>query len=441
MMTFPQKILFLNPPSVKPVFRDCYCSGFTKGTFNVHPFDLQVQSGFFSPEIFEIEFIDAVFEKLSFEKTIYKIKSFSPDIILSLVGGLFLEKDAFFLNYLTNEIPLSRLFISGDIARFKPQKIFNYIPCAEGVLMDFATSALVDYLNGKKSPYLITKKSNQKSNLLEIKSYKYPLPREEFIHKNSYLLPFFHDPKYYSIGTSYGCPYTCHYCNTHLLGFRLRPIEDIISELHFAAKMGYKSLYIRAATFMADKTRSVRLFEEWKKSRLKFEWICFSRPDLLSEELVAKASQTGCSLMMLGVESFDEKWLNKMNRPMSLKTTFHAFHLLKKYRIKSAAQIMLGMHNQSKGMLEYEKKLLSFLNKLDPDYVSFNVFSYRPGIEDNGHYFDNIALNDLSYKKMAHRLEKSFYFHPRNIIKQLYHIKSPKKVFLLINTIIKLLKS
>ncbi|KPA08967.1 radical SAM domain-containing protein [Candidatus Magnetomorum sp. HK-1] len=441
MKIFPQKILFLNPPSVKPVFRDCYCSGYSKGTFCVHPLDLQIQSGFFSTEKFQVEFIDSVFENLDIEKTIKKIQSFHPDIIIALIGELFMEKDSAFFNHLKNIFPSVRLFFSGDIARFHPKKIFQDIPKTEGVLLDFASPGILEHLYGKKSPYLLTYKSHHVFHTPRMKSYQYPLPRKEFIRKYSYSLPFFHDPHYYSIGTSFGCPNTCHYCNTHLLGYTLRPIKDIIEELHLAARLGFKSLYIRAATFMADQSRTFQLFDKWKQSKLKFEWICFTRPDLLNEELVARAAATGCCLMMLGVESFDEKWLNHMSRPMPLNTIFNAFRLLKKYKIRSAAQIMVGMSYKYQNIDIYEKKLSVFLKDLDPDYVSFNIFSNRPGIEYNDPSFNQIELNEDLYKNLAIRLERHFYFHPHNIMKQMYHLKSPKKLLILINTILNLIKS
>ena len=92
-----QRLLLLNPPAPSPVFRDCYCSGHTKGRLAAHPLDLQMQSGFFSDGEFRLEFIDAIQEGLSVRGALDRIGSFAPDAILTLVGDVVLAHDAAFL--------------------------------------------------------------------------------------------------------------------------------------------------------------------------------------------------------------------------------------------------------------------------------------------------------------------------------------------------------
>ncbi len=423
-----QKLLLLNPPAKKPVFRDCYCSGRFKGRLLIHPLDLQIQSGFLSEDGFELDFVDAVFEQIHPDQTIERIRSFDPDVILSLVGEAVLDEDAAFFRQIKLSLPSARLFLSGDAARFRPERLLQRIPEAEGLLTDFGTAGLSDHLNGRVSPHLRVRGADASSSFP--KSFAYPLPWKGFVRKYPYQLPFFPDPKYHSIAASFGCPYHCRYCNTHLLGYRNRDIGEFVEELEFAASHGFRSLYVRDATFMADKARTLCLFDEWRQMGCRFHWICFTRPDLIDEELAARASELGCVLMMMGVESFDETWLGEMGRHLHTDTMKNAFRLLRKHRIRSAAQIMIGMESRGSDLHIYEARLRSFLKEIDPDFISLNLFFRRPGIMDESPSFRRIESDEALYREMGERISRSFYFHPRSLLRQTYLLKSPKQLVL-----------
>lgn len=429
------RLLLLNPPAEKPVFRDCYCSGPSKGAFFIHPLDLQIQSGFFPTEDFQLEFVDAVFDGLNPIETFGKIKAFGPDTILSLVGQAFLEDDVFFFNTLKSSFPHIRLFLSGDTVRFTPWLPFKKVPELDGLLMDFGSPGLLKHLKGEVSPDLLIRPESGSFESIPQAGFEYPLPSADVASKYVYRLPFFEAPKYYSIAASFGCPFRCSYCNTHLLGYRTRSVEDFIQELYYASALGFKSLYIRDATFLFDRQRALKLLGAWEKTGLKFQWICFTRPDLIDRELAEIAARLGCCLMMLGVESFDESCLNDVSRSMGLEDIENAFHSLRKAGIRSAAQIIVGMHNIDRIPDEnsnrsdiYEKRLKNFLKSIDPDYVSFNVFYPRPGVNIENPVLRKLCSGADIYRIMADRLNRYFYYHLRSIVRQISSIKSCKQL-------------
>jgi hypothetical protein len=244
------RLLLLNPPAPQPVFRDCYCSGISKGSFFIHPLDLQIQSGFFPPADFQLAFIDAVYERLKPPEVFERIKLFKPDSILSLVGHSFFDSDAAFLDQLKSVLPSAGLYLSGDNARFTPAAVFARLASIDGLLTDFGMPDLYNHIIGKASPGVITPKSRQPKADRNIQRFQYPLPHDDVINRYSYRLPFFKSPRYYSIATSFGCPFSCLYCNTHLLGYRTRPVDQVVAELYAASGHGFKSLYVRDATFL-----------------------------------------------------------------------------------------------------------------------------------------------------------------------------------------------
>ena len=439
------RLLLLNPPAAKPVFRDCYCSGPSKSTLYTHPLDLQLQSGYFSAEEFSLEFLDAVFEKINTAQTLERIKSFSPNVILSLIGDSFLQEDTAFISGLKSVFPKIRLYLSGDVARFDPLRTFDTTPQVDGILMDFASPGLFKHLRGEETPDVLSTSSAPSANETS-KGFEYPLPYPGFVKKYKYQLPFFRHPNYYSIATSFGCPYSCVYCNTNMLGYRTRNIGDFVKELHFASKLGFKSLYIRDATFLHDRHRTLELLKAWKKTGLRFQWMCFTRPDLIDEELAEGVARMGCCLMMLGVESYDEMYLQNLSRNIRTKDMKRAFRILRKFRIRTAAQIIIGMHNDEcenhDNASDYEQKLKRFLKAIDPDYISLNIFLPRPGIESENPTLKRLVSNTNINETMAGRINRYFYLcRLKTIVKQMSFIRSPAQLLCIVKSAANLLRN
>ena len=441
-----RSVLLLNPPSARPVFRDCYCSGPSKGTFYMHPLDLQVQSGFFARAGYELETLDAVFERLSPARSLERISRANPDVILALVGAASLEQDTVFLRRLKSACPQVGLYLSGDVARFEPQKTLRAIPDADGLLLDFGSSGLVDLLDGGQlSADVVLRDGAAGSSASGGDLLATPLPAEAFVLCYPYRLPFFSEPRFYSLTSSFGCPYGCRYCNTHLLGYRERPVEAVLQELRFAAALGFQSLYVRDATFLVNRARSLELFERWAETDLSFQWICFARPDRLDETLISWAARLGCKMMMLGVESYDERWLDDMSKRLDLNAVRETLRLLERYGIRSTAQIMVGAEhldpNGASGVehiRQYERRLWHLLRELDPDYVSLNVFYRRPGLQVSDSSLARIEEGRAVYQGLAGRINRRFYLAPRAVLRQVRSIQSLKQFSLVLGAALRL---
>ena len=78
----------------------------------------------------------------------------------------------------------------------------------------------------------------------------------------------------------------------------------------------------------------------------------------------------------------------------------------------------------------YERNLFDFIERLSPDFISLNVFDRRPGIESNHRALARVELLSDRYGEMADRINRSFYFHPKTILRQLLSLKSPKQLYL-----------
>jgi len=424
-----QRLLLLNPPAPIPVFRDCYCSGPIKGGLAAHPLDLQLQSGFFDDTDFQVEFVDAIQEALGVPEALQRIVAFEPETVLTLVGDTVLEHDAGFLAQVRAALPRALVCASGDIARFTPRLAFERIPALDAILLDFTSSALRAHLRGEGTPGLLLRGAPNAAGDPGPDPYRHPLPRPEVAGKHRRQLPFFRVPEYYSLLTSYGCPYACRYCNAHGVGYRTRELDDVIQELRHAAGLGYRSLYIRDATFFFGRERTRALLDQWMRSGLRFEWICFSRPDLIDDEIAEAAAALGCRVIMLGVETFDDACLADLSRPLSFEAARHAFRILRRHRILRAAQLIAGLRRlEADGVLadlrQYESQLTDAVSALDPDLLSVGVYHPRPGVSRDAPTLAALAREREACDRLARRITRRFYCRPRTVVRQLASVRS-----------------
>src|SRR3989344_6619387 len=96
-------ILLLNPPGDKTYLRDYYCSKVSKTDYIYQPTDLLLLSGILFQD-YDIQFIDAIADRLSIEKCKDKILKINPDIIVCLTGSVSKNIDFEFIKDVKGEM-------------------------------------------------------------------------------------------------------------------------------------------------------------------------------------------------------------------------------------------------------------------------------------------------------------------------------------------------
>jgi radical SAM superfamily enzyme YgiQ (UPF0313 family) len=140
------------------------------------------------------------------------------------------------------------------------------------------------------------------------------------------------------------------------------------------------------------------------------------------------AASLGCRMMMVGVESYDQNCLNAVSRNIEPGDTVTAFKSLRKFGIRSAAQVIVGLHDAnapaSEKRVKYHSRLKDFLKDIKPDYVSLNIYQPRPGVPTGNRILARLASDTARHLALADRINKDFYFRPGVFFKQLTTVKS-----------------
>jgi radical SAM superfamily enzyme YgiQ (UPF0313 family) len=108
-----------------------------------------------------------------------------------------------------------------------------------------------------------------------------------------------------SVPTSFGCPYSCIFCNPYMPGkYKVRDINTIYNELAILPK--WKPVFIADATFGLNKQYTIKLMETISSLNMKI-LIESTLTRLKDIELLDSLSKGGVKWINIGVESFNSK--------------------------------------------------------------------------------------------------------------------------------------
>ena len=194
--------------------------------------------------------------------------------------------------------------------------------------------------------------------------------------------------KYPIVLTSYGCPYRCTYCANNAIStiykgkgkyLRRRSPGHVIAELK-DIKSRYKPKYI---IFMDD------LFtfdKEWFKEfapmyaiEIGLPYSCLSHTKFLDNEVCELLKQSGCNLVLLGLQSGSEHIRREvLKRPETNDEYRKATRRLKKLGIKFSLDNILNIPFDTENTI---KESLEFYNELRPDIIHSFDLIYFPKTE------------------------------------------------------------
>ncbi len=177
-----------------------------------------------------------------------------------------------------------------------------------------------------------------------------------------------------------GCPFNCAFCETRRLwgpGCRAFSPRRVVDEIEYMANnFGTKGLYFLGDNFTINKKRTIELCEEIRTSKKEIEWVCDTRADMISQDLLRTMKNAGCKTIWFGVESGSPKILEKINKGITIEQNIQAFKLCKKEGIQTACSFMIGIPGETLNDIDMSYK---FAKKLNPDWVQFNIYIAYPG--------------------------------------------------------------
>jgi radical SAM superfamily enzyme YgiQ (UPF0313 family) len=196
-----------------------------------------------------------------------------------------------------------------------------------------------------------------------------PIPRRDLLKQGMTFSP-------YSIQTTRGCPFGCHFCSvTKFFGgtFRYRPVEDIVREIESADK---KIWIFVDDNIVGNPAHAAHLFRALIP--LKIKWVGQSVLHLAkNKELLKLAAKSGCAGLFIGFESLNELSLQSVNKGVNkVKEYEESARKLHDHGILILASFMFGFDHDDKSVFE---RTVDFLIKNKLVAASLPILIPYPG--------------------------------------------------------------
>jgi radical SAM superfamily enzyme YgiQ (UPF0313 family) len=195
---------------------------------------------------------------------------------------------------------------------------------------------LDDFERGRLQPYYKIDRLPELTNM--------PIPRYELLPMDRYIKPLHNRAQpIISIETSRGCPHSCSYCLvSQYLGrkVRYRPIGDVVEEIK---RMRSKVISFADDNLLIDPSRGRELLKALKPLGIRWFAQCESsiirHPDLLD-----LARDSGCLMMLIGIESTNPDNLVSLNKKALSKFSLEEIaHTLRDHGVPLFASMIFGL--------------------------------------------------------------------------------------------------
>lgn len=446
-----KKVLLLNPPGEQLYVRDYYCSKVSKASYIYHPTDLLVASGWLNPH-FELTVLDCIAEGLDPNSARKRVAEIDPEAIFFLTGSVSRKQDFQFMNEIKQDQECL-LVGSGDCLLDEFDTLVKDNLWLDAIVLDFMSESLTNYLRNKlygenlryqeiidlSDGVDVSCCSSKRLNGVE---FNMPVPRYELFPNHKYRYPFVRTRPFATILTDYGCPYRCKFCVMAEIGFKRRPVANILEELDHVHQLGFRSIYFVDQTFGCNKTRLKELCAMMISRNYKFRWVAFTRADVMDREVLGLMKQAGCDMLMFGVESPVQRVLDSMNKDIRLYEIEECFNLCKELGIRTLATFIVGLPGTT-----YEENIDigRYAVKIGATYGSFNTLVPRVNTEirkdamqvnqlvseademdQSGGYgiLPSELLSVADIKKIHRTITIKFYSRPSYILSRIFAIRT-----------------
>jgi len=310
-----------------------------------------------------------------------------------------------------NPLPI---VLGGLYARaFKEKLFYEYKDYFDYLILgedEFTISELADSLDEKRPlkeiDNLIFKDNGQMiinkcaNKILNLDCYPY-IDRKLFpIFK--YKGMFTKNNNYTQIITSRGCNWHCSYCPQPFLegtwkGFSIGRVIDEIRSI--TATFGIREFHIEDANFFGGGTERVKNFcLKLIENKLDIKWQCpngIPVSDFKDESILKLMVQAGCYSLCLGIETFDRKILERVNRVSDFKAVQRIVRLAQKEGLEVTGYFIIGFPGQTKKSI---KRDIYLSRKLGLDFIHYSIFRLIPGSEIYSDYHKDLDTREGTKK-------------------------------------------
>jgi anaerobic magnesium-protoporphyrin IX monomethyl ester cyclase len=222
---------------------------------------------------------------------------------------------------------------------------------------------------------------------------------------------------------SRGCPFNCVFCSNPVWKsqkpwLRLRDPQKVADEVLWLYKKGIREIYIRSDELNAQKAWTLELCKKIANLNLKdLKFQCNLRADHVDQEIAQAFQSIGLWLVYLGIESYNQRVIDGIQKCIDIKSIPTACAIMKKHGIKVYGFVMLYQAWEEHGILECEttaevdNTLINLWRLIRKGYISYLSWQFAtpfPGSQlwDVAHKYGLIENSSAGVWDISMRLPK-----------------------------------
>jgi len=328
---------------------------------------------------------------------------------------------AFWAEVLKKRFPSTTILVGGPHPFFLPESYLSTNPSVDVLVLGEGETTIVDYLHvvsrgqdletvkgiafqGKAGTPIVNQQREAIENLDLI-----AFPARDLFPMQDY------DIKFGTISedtatmiTSRGCGNTCKFCSTTRYWRKVRfrsaknivdEIEDIIRQFPFI-----RNVVFFDDTFTANRRHALSVCEEIIARRIKINWGCWSRTNIIDRDYLAILRESGCTTLSFGIESGNDEMLRVIRKNSTVQKNYEALTLPAEFGIECRGTMIAGMPEEKFGWAIDSLLFMARTKNLSPEIqISLKTFIF-PGTHWE-HWFRQ-KYKDFSWENIPSRFRK-----------------------------------
>ncbi|MDO8127077.1 MAG: radical SAM protein [Candidatus Brocadiales bacterium] len=385
------KVLLINPPSLNQIS-------------DAHPKIVETERGHYPPlgllyiagyllknSKHDVYVIDAQVDKLSYSQLGDRVREIKPDVV-GITAMTFTLLDVLETVRLVKSISAYiKVVLGGPHVHIYPEETIqlpgvDFVVLGEGEITFAELLEVVDFpdrLGGLRG--IVFRNNGSVTNtgprpfIEDLDSLPYPARHLTNYKKYNSILAKRSLPTT-TMFTSRGCPFVCKFCDRPHLGktFRYRSALNVVDEMETCVRMGIQEFLIYDDTFTVNRQRVLDICDEIIRQKLDISWDARAHINTISEDMLDKMRDAGCTGIHYGVESGTERLLKLLNKGIKKQHVKEVFGWTKQRGIATLAYFMVGLPTETKEDI-YET--FRVIRELDPDYLHLTVFIPYPATQ------------------------------------------------------------
>jgi anaerobic magnesium-protoporphyrin IX monomethyl ester cyclase len=212
-----------------------------------------------------------------------------------------------------------------------------------------------------------------------------------------------------SVLSSRGCPTGCSFCVGYRMAGRQGRFRNplrVVDEIESAHRLGFEEICLDDDLFTRNRPHVLAICDEIGRRGLQLKMYIFARVDTVDPLLLRKLKEAGCAMICFGLESGNQRILDRADKRTTLEKARRAVQLSKEAGISPFGSFILGLPGETRETME---ETHSFAQSLGIPY-GFHLLSPFPGTrirERAAEYGIRVLTDDWSLYDADHAITET----------------------------------